>query len=165
MNWKVLFKITTLTIALSATMYSIYLLNSKHSGDFFASLGLSSSTKTLNWCPERLRKAEGLSSSWTLQEKDRQWVLQRQGEPEVFVDYLDIEKWLARYCVIPVKPYPAEKLLDLKLSPFVRLNFNDGNQILIYQQNGLVFQINELTFESEEMSAGFKDLQSLLKVF
>lgn len=165
MNWKVLFKVITLTIALSATVYSIYLLNSKHSGDFFASLGLSSASKTLNWCPERLKKAEGLAGAWTLEEKDRQWILQRPGQPEVFVDYLDIEKWLARYCVIPVTPYPADKLLDLKLLPFAKLNFNDGKQILIYQQEGRVFQINELTFESEEMSKGFKDLQSLLKVF
>lgn len=152
-------------IALSATVYSIYLLNSKHTGDFFASLGLSSATRTLNWCPERLRKAEGLSSSWTLEEKDHNWIIKRQGEAEVVVDYLDIEKWLARHCVIPVTPYPTEKILDLKLSPFARLHFNDGNQILIYQQNGTVFQINELTFESDEMSTGFKDLQRLLKIF
>ncbi len=146
------------------TIYSIYMLNSQHSVDLFSSLGISTSQKTFNWCPDRLKKIEGLSSSWSLEEKDRQWLLQMNSAPLLTVDYLEIEKWLAQYCSVSVTPYPPEKLLDLKLNPLARLNFNDGTQALFYHKDFQVFQINELTFESQEMQQALAELKTLLKI-
>lgn len=163
MNWKVLFKISSLGLALVITVYSMYLLNSQHSVDFLESLGFTSQ-KTFNWCPDRLKKAEGLSSTWTLEEKDRQWLLQVPASSPLTVDYLEIEKWLAQHCSVHVLPYPKEKLLDLKLIPLAKLHFNDGTQALIYHKDFKTFQINELTFESAEMQAALSALRDLLKI-
>jgi hypothetical protein len=163
MNWKFGFKILTLTIALSATLFSIYLLNSQHANDFFTSLGFSSASKNLNWCTDRLKKAEGLNSEWSLEEKDRQWILQKNNTTTI-VDYLDIEKWLARYCAVQITELANEKILDLNLQPFARLLFNDGGKVLIYQKDGKYFQLNEVTFESKEMSDAFSEIKNLLKI-
>jgi hypothetical protein len=163
MNWKIGFKIFTLLTALSATVFSIYLLNSQHSSDFFSSLGFGSSSQNLNWCSDRLKKAEGLFSDWSVEEKDRQWVLQKNNT-SVVVDYLEVEKWLARYCAVKISPVSKEKILDLKLEPFARFFFNDGNKVLIYQKENTIFQFNEVIFTSEEMSSAFASLKNLLKV-
>lgn len=164
MNWKVFLKISTLVLALMVTTYSIYILNSQHSVDLFSSLGISTSQKTFNWCPDRLKKIEGLNANWNLEEKDRKWILQVNSSPPLTVDYLEIEKWLAQYCSVSVTPYSSEKLLDLKLSPLAKLNFNDGSQALFYHRDFKIFQINELTFESQEMQQALIALQSLLKI-
>lgn len=164
MKWKLWFKAGSLLIALFATVFSIYLLNSQHSVDFLSSLGFSSSQKTLNWCNERLRKAEGLSQTWSLEEKNGQWILQTADSKELVVDYLEVEKWLAKYCSVEIASYPTEKILDLKLTPFARIYFSDQSSALIYQKDFSVFQINEITFESVELQEGFFALKNLLKI-
>jgi hypothetical protein len=164
MNWKVFLKISSLVLALMVTVYSIYMLNSQHSVDLFSSLGISTSQKTFNWCPDRLKKIEGLNSTWSLEEKDRKWILQMKSSPPLTVDYLEIEKWLAQYCSVSVRPYPSDKLLELKLTPLAKLNFNDGTQALFYHKDFQVFQINELTFESQEMQQALGALRTLLKL-
>ncbi len=162
MNWKVLFKLTTLFIALSATVFSIYMLNSGHTKDFLNSLGFSTSGRTLHWCSDRLLKAEGLNSDWSLQEQDRKWVVRNPAKQELVVDYLEVEKWLAKYCMLEVLPYPKEKILDTPLSPFMKIVFKDNHQVLIYQKDMTVFQLNEQTFESEEFKEGLQALERLL---
>lgn len=164
MNWKLWFKAGSLCIALFATVFSIYLLNTQHSVDFLSSLGFSSSQKTLNWCNDRLRKAEGLALPWSLEEKNGQWKLKIADANELVVDYLDVEKWLAKYCSVQITPYPSEKILDLKLAPFARILFSDQSSVLIYQKDFSVFQINEITFESRELREGLLALKDLLKL-
>jgi hypothetical protein len=162
MNWKLLFKITTLMIALSATVVSMYLLNTGHTKDFLSSLGLASSGKTLHWCSDRLLKADGLNKNWSLQEIDRQWILRNDRGQELIVDYLEVEKWLAKYCMLEIQPYPREKILSTPMSPFLKLFFKDNKQVLIYQKDMQVFQMNELTFESADLKEGLLALQRLL---
>ncbi len=161
MSWKLLFKITTLLIALSATVVSIYLLNTGHTKDFLNSLGFTSSGETLHWCSDRLLKAEGLNTKWSLQEIDRQWILRNEQGRDLVVDYLDVEKWLAKYCMLEIQPYPREKILSTPLSPFLKLMFKDNKQVLIYQKDMQVFQMNEHTFESKDLKEGLLALQQL----
>ncbi len=161
MNWKLLFKITTLLIALSATVVSMYLLNTGHTKDFLNSLGFSSSGETLHWCSDRLLKAEGLSKKWSLQEVERQWILRNDQGRELVVDYLEVEKWLAKYCMLDIQPYPREKILSTTLSPYLKLIFKDNKQVLIYQKDMQVFQMNEHTFESADLKEGLLALQGL----
>ena len=164
MNWKLWFKAGSLLIALFATVFSIFLLKTQHSVDFLSSLGFSSSQKTLNWCNDRLRKAEGLSQTWSLEEKNGQWLQQTNDGKEFIVDYLEVEKWLAKYCSVHIAPYPVEKILDLTLSPFARIQFSDKSNVLIYQKDFSIFQINEITFESKELQEGMTALKYLLKI-
>jgi hypothetical protein len=163
MNWKVGFKAVTLSIALTATLYSMYLLKSHHATDFFTSLGFSSS-RTLTWCPDRLLKLEGLSASWTLESIERKWVLSGIQQQPVFIDPLDMEKWLARYCTIKIEPLSREKILELKLNPSARFIFNDGQKTLLYQKDQRIFQMNEITFESQEFQQALVQLSQLLKI-
>ena len=163
MNWKLGFKMLTLGTALSATLYSMYLLNSQHSSDFFTSLGFTSS-QTLTWCSDRLQKAEGMTSAWTLEAQERQWVLTLPGQTPVLVDALEIEKWLARYCSISIQPLPREKILEMKFDPSARIFFNDGQKTLLYQKDQRFFQMNEVTFESAEFQEALLQLGQLLKV-
>ncbi len=163
MNWKLGFKALTLGIALSATVYSMYLLNSQHSTDFFTSLGFTSS-KSLTWCTDRLQRVEGMTTPWTLESKERQWILTLPQQSPVRVDPLAVEKWLARYCTVSIQPLSSEKILELKLTPSARLFFNDGQKALLYQKELLFFQINEVTFESHEFQEALRQLSQLLKV-
>ena len=48
------------------------------------------------------------------------------------------------------------------MSPFLKLSFKDNNQVLIYQKDMQVFQMNELTFESADLKEGLLALQRLL---
>ncbi len=162
MNWKVLFKATTLLIALSATVFSIYLLNTGHTTDFLKSLGFSGSGESLHWCSDRLLKAEGLASEWSLQEIDRQWIVRDSSQKELVVDYIQFEKWLAEYCMLDIQPYPREKILNTRLTPFLKMTFKDNQKVLIYQKDLQVFQINEQTFESENFKEGLLSLTRLL---
>ncbi len=162
MNWKVLFKVSTLLIALIATVYSIYLLNTGHTKDFLNSLGFSGSGKTLHWCTDRLEKAEGLNQTWSLQQEGLQWILRNDSGQELIVDSLVVEKWLAQYCMLDVQPYPREKILETRLAPFVKFIFKDTQQVLIYQKDFQVFQMNEQTFESEDLKQGLLALNRML---
>ena len=161
MNWKFLLRLSILLLALGATVFSMYLLNTGHTKDFLNSLGFSTSGKTLHWCSDRLLKAEGLSNKWSLQEIDRKWILKNEGGQELVVDYLEVEKWLAKYCMLDIQPYPREKILNTPLSPFMKIMFKDNKQVLIYQKDLQVFQINEHTFESEDLKDGLQALQKL----
>jgi hypothetical protein len=164
MSWKVLFKITMLLTALSATVFSMYLLNTGHTKDFLNSLGFSGSGKTLHWCSDRLLKAEGLNKNWSLQEIDRQWIVRNENNQALVVDYLAVEKWLAQYCMLDIQPYPREQILNTPLAPFLKILFKDNKQVLIYQKDMQVFQINEHTFESADLREGLLALQKLLGI-
>lgn len=163
-HWKILFKVFSLSVALAGTLYSIYLINSQHSVDFLNSLGFGDTRKTFNWCPNRLQKLEGLVTAWSLEGDSRQWLISKNGESAQIVDSLAIEKWLAKYCSLAVVPLKSEKILDLKFSPLWRAHFNDGSTALVYIQRPDIFQINELTFQSNELQQALLELHSLLKV-
>jgi len=166
MNWKMAFKIATLLIALTATVYSMYLLNTGHSTDFMVSLGLGQKTQSLNWCENRLTKLESAEpgKAWILQNVDRQWQISIDNGEAKTVQYLDVEKWLAKYCTLDIQLYNNEKVLDLHIEPFARATFNDGKDAKIYILGDDIFQINEVIFRSHEFKTGLADLHSLLKI-
>jgi len=166
MNFKVAFKVLTLLIALSATVYSMYLLNSSHTSDFMTSLGFGSQSQSLNWCSNRMTKMMGAVPElpWILEEKDQQWMFSGGGEPPKRMEYLDIEKWLAKYCILKIEIYRGDDMLDFKLQPFAFVTFNDGQVAKIYRLGEDIFQINEVTFKSKEFEDAVKELKDLLKI-
>lgn len=166
MNWKLALKVVTLLTALSATVYCIYLLNTGHSTDFMVSMGLGEKGQALNWCSNRLTKLESAEpgKAWILQETDKKWMISVDSSEPKALEYLDIEKWLAKSCTIKINIYNSEKILEMQSMPFAVASFNDGTQARIYILSEDVFQINEVTFKSYEMKTAIAELKALLKI-
>jgi hypothetical protein len=166
MNWKLALKVSTLLIALSVTLYSMYLLNTGHSTDFMVSLGLGEKSQSLNWCSNRMVKLESAEpgEAWILQEVDKKWQLSVDSAEPKNVEYLDVEKWMAKYCILDIQVYRNEKILDMHSTPFANATFNDGTQAHIFILDEDLFQINEVTFRSYEFKNGIADLKALLKI-
>lgn len=163
MSLKYIFKLTTLLAALSATVYAIYLLNTGHSSDFMTSLGFGSHGQTLNWCSNRVSKIEAATGKWKLEEIDRKWTVSLDGAEPQRLDYLEIEKWFASYCILHIELYRSENILDQRLEPFATVHFNDGKTAKIFRLGEDAYHINEVIFKSKEFNQALIDLQSLLK--
>lgn len=166
MHFRLFFKLFFLFLALGATIYSLTLLNTGHMNDFWTSLGIGQNTNSLNWCSNRLVSLSGATATgnWTLKEDNRQWVIENNNETKI-LEYLDVEKWLAKYCIIDIEPYKSEAILDMAVAPIATAIFNDGSKAKLFrlgQDN--VFQINHSTFKSPEWEEAIKELQSLLKI-
>lgn len=133
--------------------------------DFLSSLGFSGDH--LNWCSSRLVRLENLGdsqTSWVLEEKDKQWLLTKNGNEPLRVNYLSVEKWLAKYCTLQIHLYKNPNLLDMHLIPFAKASFNDGTEAKIFFIENKIYQINEVIFTSEEMKQALKELRNLLKI-
>lgn len=163
MRLKWYFKIFALSSALCMTVFAIYLLNSGHSVDFWSSLGFQAGGQQLNWCPDRIVKIEGTTNSpWTVFEKEQKWMMQKDST-SYEITYLEMERWLARYCSVKIYLYKKPDLIDKKFQPFAKITFNDQSTALIYKSQPELYQINEVIFSSDEFQQGLVDLQSLVK--
>ena len=166
MPFKIFFKLFFLFIALGATIYSLVLLNTGHMNDFWTSLGMGANSKSLNWCSNRLESLSGTAANgpWTLKEENRQWVITKDNNTKI-LEYLDVEKWLAKYCIIDIEPYNNEAILDMTVTPIATAVFNDQSKAKLFRlgkEN--VFQINHFIFKSSEWEEAMKELQTLLKI-
>lgn len=165
MKLRFALKAITLFSALGFTLAAIYMLNTGHMSDFWTSLGFGQSGQSLNWCTDRLVKMESTAPSpWSLEEKDRQWIFTMAPDPGKTVEYLEIEKWLAKYCTVEIKVYKDPKMFDLHLQPIANVYFNDNTKAQIYRLDDQLFQINEVVFTSAEMKAAIDDLYALLQI-
>lgn len=166
MRIRLFLKLFFLFIALSATIYSLALLNTGHMNDFWTSLGIGKKHNALNWCNNRLESLSGKTAevAWTLKEDNRQWVIQKNAETKT-LEYLDVEKWLARYCIVDIEIYKDSAILDMPVTLIAIAQFNDGTSAKIFRLgDNEIFQINHYTFKSSEWEQALKDLQSLLKI-
>jgi hypothetical protein len=159
MSFKMAFKIFTL-------LFAMYLLNTDHSTAFMVSLGLGEKSQTLNWCSNRMTKLESSEpgKAWILEEVHQKWQISIDSSEPKNVEYLDVEKWLAQYCMLNIHIYRNEKILDQHLMPFAKATFNDGSEAKIFRLGDDVFQINEVIFKSHQMESAIRDLQNLLKI-
>lgn len=159
---KLLFKASVLFLALGMTIYCIYLLNQGHLSDFMGSIG-SKYTQTLSWCSNRITKMESLSDAkWIMEEKDKKWLVSKDGGAPLELSYLEVEKWMAQTCQLHILVYRSESLLDKHLAPFAKVSFNDGKEAKIYILENDTFQINEVIFKSPEMQTAVADFKKLL---
>lgn len=164
MSFRLFFKMLFLTLALTATVYSMYLLNTGHMSDFWTSLGLEHKTQSLNWCSNRLTQLKGAANDWRVEEKNKQWQITKNTDTKI-IPYLDMEKWLAQYCILDISIYRNPDLLDMHLEPFAVASFNDGSQAKIFLVGDKkIFQINEVIFTSPELEQGIAELKDLLKI-
>lgn len=167
MNMRIFFKSFFLMIALSATLYAVTLLNTGHMNDFWISLGLGKANQSLNWCRERVVKISGTNDAgtWTLFEEKQEWLIGKNSDPVQKLDYLEVEKWFAKNCIINIEIYKNISILDMAILPFGVAHFNDGtNAKIISLGNEGVYQINEVIFKSKDWTQALEDLKNLLKI-
>ncbi|MCC6138531.1 MAG: hypothetical protein IT287_07850 [Bdellovibrionaceae bacterium] len=165
MNIRLISKLVFLFVALSATIYSAILLNNGHMNDFWTSLGFSKNSQSLNWCTDRLLVLSGTKNNlnWTLKEQDRKWVIIKNETDTKQLDYLDIEKWLAKYCILDIVPSKDIAMLDMPVEHLATASFNDSSSVKIFKL-GNMYQINHVTFTSPELQKGLEELMDLLKI-
>jgi hypothetical protein len=165
MKIKFIFKAFFLLLALTATLYSIYLLDTGHMGDFWTSLGIGNKGQSLIWCSSRVTQLEDAKNKgWMLEEKNQQWQITKLSDTKN-LNYLDLEKWLAKYCTLEITIYNNPDILDMHLEPFAVARFNDGTSAKIYTLGDKnIFQINEVIFQSREFEQALQELKDLLKI-
>lgn len=167
MNSKVIIKVLFLALALTATIYSLTLLNTGHMDDFWTSLGIGKKNQSLNWCTNRLVTLSGNSESgpWVLKEENRQWLIVKNTSDVKILSYLDVEKWLAKYCLLTIDIYRDVSILDMAVNTIATANFNDGTSAKIYTLGHKeIYQINEVIFVSDEWTQALKELRNLLNI-
>lgn len=167
MNIRFISKVVFLLLALTATIYAAVLLNTGHMNDFWTSLGLGKEAQSLNWCTDRLLTLSGQSGniSWTLKEENQKWLIVKNETDIKTLEYLDIEKWLAKYCILDIVVYKDLAILDMHVSPIAVASFNDSTSVKIFSLGDKgIYQINNVSFTSAEFEEGLAELKALLKI-
>lgn len=165
MNLRYFSKILFLLLALSATLFAVIQLNTGHMNDFWTSLGIGKSSHSLNWCNDRLVALEGSKNdtAWILKEDQRQWVVVKNQTDTKVLNYLDIEKWLAKYCILDIVAAENVDALEMKVTQLAFAKFNDGSTARVFKLgDGPLFQINQVIFASTELEEGLIELNNLL---
>lgn len=166
MNLRLFSKISFLLLALAATLYAVIQLNTGHMNDFWTSLGIGKSTQSLNWCNDRLLSLSGTENnvSWTMQEENGKWVVIKNSTDKKTLEYLDVEKWLAKYCILNIETH-KEDALSLAVTPIATASFNDKTTARLFALGDKnVYQINTVIFTSDEFQQALADLKTLLKL-
>lgn len=166
MNLRILSKISFLLVALTATIYAVFQLNTGHMNDFWTSLGIGKNSQSLNWCNDRLISLSGTDNNvaWTMQEENGKWIVIKNGNDTKTLEYLDVEKWLAKYCILDIETHKGDAL-EMAVTPIAVATFNDKTTVRLFALgNQNVYQINTVIFTSEELQQALLDLKNLLKL-
>ncbi len=159
MSMKVAVKLAALLTALTFTICAIFWLNQGHMDSFWTSLGFKSGQR-LNWCSERVKSVYFFDDSSKLLEKERKWILVKDGE-EKELDYLRVEKWFARYCQIPFEPLSDVDTREyVAAQPTLEVEFIDSQRLTIstLPNEEAGFGIRSRRFKSETLRKGLKEL-------
>ena len=154
MSLKVLTKLVALLTALTATVVAIYWLKAGHMNSFWTSLGIDRSGTRLSWCEERVGTLYFYDSKAKLMEKDGKWLW--MGEVEKELDYLRVEKWFAKYCLIPVDKMDVAKMEAA--NPVFEAQFIDGNRLSLHSNGEDIFKIRDQVFQSQAFRKALKEL-------
>jgi hypothetical protein len=158
-NLKIAVKLSVLLTALFATLAGIYLLRQGHMDAFWTSLGMNRGNR-LNWCEERVGTLYFYDSKAKLTEKAGKWMWVN-GE-EVLLDYLEVEKWFAKYCQVPVDANPTMSKERLG-QPVFEAQFINGQRLTLHSDGGSTFQIRDQVFRSETMRQALQELLAFAK--
>ncbi len=160
MSLKVAVKLAALLSALIFTIAAIIMLKQGHMESFWTSLGFSTGER-LNWCSERVQSVYHFDSGSKLLEKDGKWIWQDNSQAEQVLEYLQVEKWFARYCQVPFENVPSTEDQDI-IAPKALLEvvFVGGDRLTIFKTytGGASFLIRKHEFQSETLRKGLKEL-------
>ena len=148
------------------SLYGMYLLRSDFGIHLFEALGFSPHSKHfVSWCRERVTRIElPTLPRVMIFEENHQWKA-RQGTPrETFeLDYLRMERWLAKYCQVKVdKNHDSSQLLNAPLQPLLKVEFVDGVKKTLFRVGEHYLQLEGRVFSSLELEGGLKKLDAFL---
>ncbi len=153
MSTKVLIKLVSLLTALTCTLVAIFWLNQGHMSQFWTSLGFKN--QHLNWCEERVSSLYFYEQNAKLYEKSGEWFW--QGQTEIPLDYLRVEKWFAQYCQIPFEKVEAPLIATRGIPVFEAL-FLDNERLTLYTDTDGTFRFRDEFFKSETLRQAIKEL-------
>lgn len=116
--------------------------------------------KKLSWCETRVKGLR--AGGFALEQKDRDWVWATEAKATP-VNFLDVEKWLARYCTIPIMPDNRESETAQKDSfkPVLRVSFIKGGDVELLKSEQGLYSWRGQVFRSYEMNKALEALHGL----
>ena len=124
-----------------------------------AANGAAVETKTLNLCKTRVHAiifADGKKVEEFKQGLEMKWMAHDPTPREIY--YLDVEKWLGKYCRIQVEASTESPKVELPVA--VTVEFIDQSKELIHQE-GATFIVGGTYFRSEEFANALVELRHL----
>ena len=80
-----------------------------------------------------------------------------KSDTDVLLNYLSMEKWLARYCQLPIKKVPF-KDFNAPMSPLLEVKFISGETATFYDLGEGRFQLQDHIFSSPDLDKAMKEL-------
>lgn len=151
---KLTLRLILLMLSLTATLSAIYWLKSDHMEAFWTSLGIPTGQR-LNWCEERVAQLYHFESGDKLLEEKSQWLWVDQNKKRQVLNYLEVEKWFARYCQVD---YQSIEDAPGPFRPVFEAEFIDGGRLTLYQSEEGLYRIREQIFASETLRQALKEL-------
>ena len=145
--------ILVLITSLSATIAAIYLLKSGHMTQFWTSLGFQAKENILNWCDERVHSIYFYEKDAKIIEESGKWFW--RSSEDVTLDYLTMEKWLARYCHLAVAP---AKISDGETTALFEVEFINGDRVSFHGLDDDHIQVRGTIYQSPTLRKAFKEL-------
>lgn len=154
------FGLFSMVFGLGCTLFLVNTLRSDHGNQLWTSLGFGASTRTLNWCENRVSVMGIPALKGQLLENRGQWLW--RGSVEKTLGYLDIEKWFAKYCQVPIQRVKIQDFTT-PIKPWAEVQFVSGDNLTIFDLGQNRLQINEHIFKSEQLIKGLKSLKNLIE--
>lgn len=151
------FKIGVLVLALSATMVSIFWLKQGHMAQFWSSLGFRDGSTLINWCDERVSTVHFYNKSGKITEEAGKWLWRSKGKTDVTLNYLDVEKWFAKYCQVPFESVQEAQATDAG-EPILEMVFITGDRLSFHKMGESQYKIRGKVYESKSLREALKEL-------
>ena len=137
------------------TILSISWLKGGHGNQFLTSMGLGDEEQRLNWCSNRVASMTLSQKGSSIVEKSGKWLW--LGTHEVELNYLDIEKWFAKYCQLNIKKVQFSDF-NSPLNPILKVEFIDGEAATFYDLGEKRIQVQDQIFKSATFDKAIKEL-------
>ncbi len=157
---SVVIRTLILSVGLTATIYGIIALKSDYGSTIFEAFGFGLHSKNyVAWCQQRVAKIEILTEEpLQISEKDRKWIARRSDDSSFEINYLNMERWLGRYCQITVDESSEQVPLDADLRPILRVQLLDGTKKSFFVLGDGRYFLKGRAFRSQEFDEGLKAL-------
>lgn len=156
MSFGYWFKLATLALAFSITIVCIYWLRDGHISQALHSMGVGGQGQVLNWCDQRVRSMVHIPSGAKIMESDSKWKWFGYHTDEVLLDYLSIEKWLAKNCQLPATP--VENQVGGAAVPLLEVEFITNERFVFYDLGDGLIRARGQVFKAPTLREAVKEL-------
>lgn len=123
---------------------------------FWASLGLSHNEQRLNWCDERVQSIHFYNKDAKITEESGKWLW--KSNDTVVLDYLSVEKWFAKYCLLPVVEPQLSGDSQAQGAPLFEALFVNGERLTFHQIDDEHVRLKGKVYRSKILREALKEL-------